>query len=134
MPRKFDDDRMVRSPFEPKDDRGIIMNVKTTAVLAAIGLAISLGATGAASAETAWQAHHPRRVEVNHRLNNQFHRINQERKLGLISPAKAARLHRADYRIRMQERRFARHDGGHLTRAEKVRLNHEEGGVSHRIG
>jgi hypothetical protein len=109
------------------------MNIKTTGILAAIGVALSLGAAGAASA-TPWQAHHPRRVEVNHRLNNQFHRINEERKLGVISPARAARLHRADYRMRMQERRFARHDDGHLTRAEQIRLNHEENRVSHRIG
>jgi hypothetical protein len=109
------------------------MNVKITPVLAAIGVAISLGAAGAASA-TPWQAHHPRRVEVNHRLNNQFERIRQERKLGLISPAKAARLHAADYRIRTQERRFARHDGSHLTPAEQARLNHEQNRVSHRIG
>lgn len=106
---------------------------KTTTVLAAIGLAISLGAAGAASA-TPWQTHHPRRVEVNHRLGDQFHRIREERKLGVISPAKAARLHAADYRVRMQERRFAGHDGSHLTRAEQARLNHEENRVSHRIG
>ncbi|HKT53353.1 MAG TPA: hypothetical protein VJP88_02805 [Caulobacteraceae bacterium] len=109
------------------------MNFKTPTLLAAIGVALSLGAAGAASA-TPWQAHHPRRVEVNHRLDNQQHRIREERRLGEISPAKAARLHRADYRIRMQERRFARHHGSHLTRAERAQLNHEENRVSHRIG
>jgi hypothetical protein len=110
------------------------MTIKTNAILAAIGVAITLGAAGAASADTPWQAHHPRRVEVNHRLANQFHRIRQERREGVLTAGQSARLHRADYRIRMQERRFARHDGGHLTRAEQVRLNHEENRVSGRIG
>jgi hypothetical protein len=78
--------------------------------------------------------HHAHRVEVNHRLNSQFERIREERRLGEISAAKAHRLHVADRGIRVQERRFARHDGSHLTRAEQARLNHEENRVSHRIG
>ena len=35
-------------------------------------------------------------------------------------------MHERDYALRMQERRFARHDASHITRREQVRLNHEE--------
>jgi small-conductance mechanosensitive channel len=102
--------------------------------LAAIGVATLLaGATGA-SAETHWQQHHPRRVEVNHRLNNQNRRINTERREGDITRAQARDLHQEDRGIRAQERFDASHDRGHITRAEKRRLNHEENGVSGQIG
>jgi hypothetical protein len=33
----------------------------------------------------------------------------------------------------VQERRFARDDGGHITRHEQVRLNREENGLRHHI-
>jgi hypothetical protein len=111
------------------------MKTKLTTLLAACGLVVGLaGAASASQADTPWQAHHPRREEVNNRLANQFHRIRQERHEGEISAWKAHRLHVADRRIRMQERWFAHRNGGHLTRAEQMRLNHEENHVSHRIG
>jgi hypothetical protein len=87
---------------------------------------MAVGAAGAASAETPWQAHHPRRVEVNHRLHDINGQIRHERRDGDLTAAQARRMHERDYAIRMQERRFARHDGSHLTRHEQVRLNHRE--------
>jgi hypothetical protein len=111
------------------------MNSKIKTLIAAASLVFAIGgAASTASAATPWQNHHPRRVEVNMRLDRQFHRINEERRLGVINRFEARRLHAADYRIRLQERRFARHDGSHLTRAEQMRLNHEENRVSHHIG
>ena len=111
------------------------MHSKLKTLLAVCSLVVGLaGAAGAAQADTAWQTHHPRREQVNERLAYQNHRIQEERRMGEISPAKAHRLHMADLRVRMQERWFARHDRGHLSRAEQLRLNHEENRVSHRIG
>ncbi len=110
------------------------MNAKKSIILAAMSLVMAGASITAASAETPWGQNHPQRVEVNSRLAAQDVRIKTERRDGEITPAKAARLHRADYRIRMQERRFARHHKGHITRAEKVRLNHEENRVSRHIG
>ncbi len=111
------------------------MNAKLKTLLAACGLAAALaGADGAAQADTPWQWHHPRREQVNERLANQDYRINHERRAGEISPWEAHRLHRADARIRMQERWFARHDRGHISHVEQMRLNHEENRLSHRIG
>jgi hypothetical protein len=123
----------LRLGFRAKQRTRIVMNSKLKTLLAAAGLVVALaGAAGTASA-TPWQTHHPRRVEVNHRLANQNHRIFIARKAGLINGGKAFRLHMADHRIRMQERWFARHDHGQITRAEQARLNHEENRVSHRI-
>ena len=111
------------------------MNSKLKTLLAAAGLVVALaGAAGAAQADTPWQAHHPRREEVNNRLAVQNFRIHQARRSGDIGPLQAYRLHMADLRIRMQERWFASHNRGHITRAEQFRLNHEENRVSHRIG
>lgn len=106
------------------------MNFKRNALLAVIGLALVGGAATGASAAPL----HPRRAEVTERLANQAHRIREARMDGRISPARAWRLHRADYRVRMQEVRFARFHNGHISRREQTRLNHEENRISHRIG
>lgn len=104
-------------------------------VLTAVAATVSLACVAApAMADTPWQANHPRREEVNNRLGNQNARIHQEVKEGEMSHAKAARLHAADHRIRMQERRDAAHNGSHITKREKARLNRRENRVSRRIG
>jgi hypothetical protein len=97
----------------------IIMTKLRTIMLAAMGVAIAGSAmvTGA-NAETYFQATHPRRAEINHRLAAQDHRIRAERRDGLISPRKAAYLHRRDHMIRREERTDARFDRGHVTHAE----------------
>ncbi|MHB8528883.1 MAG: hypothetical protein ACYC8V_05140 [Caulobacteraceae bacterium] len=103
-------------------------------LIAALGLAMAAGAATAASADTPWQNHHPRREQVNDRLQNQNARIRQERREGEMSAMKAHRLHRADRRIRREGRRFAARDNGHITRTERARLNHQENQVGRRIG
>jgi hypothetical protein len=102
-------------------------------LIAAAGLAVTVGAADAASAGTPWQNHHPRRVEVNHRLGNLNHSIRVARHDGDINAWQAHRLHARVHLIRRQERFDARHNGSHLTRAEQARLNHEETGVRHHI-
>lgn len=104
-----------------------------TLIIAAAGLTLAVGAAGAASAETPWQAHHPARVEINHRLAHQNHMIRRERREGDLTAAQARRLHERDRMIRTQERRFAREHNSHLTRREQVRLNHEENAVHRHI-
>ena len=102
-------------------------------LIAAAGLVMAAGAADAASAATTWQNHHPRRVEVNHRLTHLNRSIRQERREGELTAAQAGRMHARVHMIRLQERRFARHDGGHITRREQARLNHEENGVRRHI-
>jgi hypothetical protein len=102
-------------------------------ILASVLALASLGLASTADAAN-WWAHHPRRAEVNERLNTQRFRINQEYRHGEISRAQARDLHAEDRGIRAQERYYASRDGGHITRGEQARLNHEENGMSRQIG
>jgi hypothetical protein len=110
------------------------MFMKKAALIAALSVTAAFGAFGNASAETAWQYHHPGRVEINHRLMNQDRRIREERREGEISGRQAYYLHREDRYIRGQERFDARFDRGRLTPAQYRALNQEENGVSRQIG
>jgi hypothetical protein len=101
--------------------------------LTILSLGVLAGTTGLASAET-WNQAHPRRAEVNARLNNQNHRINQERREGEITRGEARKLHGEDHAIRQEERLMARQNGGHITRSEQRVLNQQEDKVSRQIG
>jgi hypothetical protein len=101
--------------------------------LAAVA-ALAMSFTGIASAQSNWDATHPRRAEVNHRLANQDHRIHREVRHDEMSHAEAARLHRDDHQIRQEERDMASQNGSHLTRHEDYALNQQENHVSRQIG
>ena len=90
-------------------------------LIAAMGLSVVAGAAGAASAATPWQHHHPRRVEVNHRLGSLNHQIKVERREGDLSARQAAYMHAKLHRVRVQERRMAAVHRGHLTKHEQIR-------------
>jgi len=98
-----------------------------------LSLGVVAGTAGLANAET-WNQAHPRRAEVNARLNNQNHRINQERREGEITAGQARALHAQDHFIRREERFMARQNGGHITRSEQRSLNQQENAVSREIG
>ncbi len=99
--------------------------------VAVASLACLLGAS-AASAET-WDQAHPRRMEVNHRLNMQNRRINRERREGEISQGEAHKLHQQDRMVRQEERFMASQNNGHITRQERRALNQQENGISKEI-
>jgi len=103
-----------------------------------IALAVSgvfaVGVAGSAMADTPWQKNHPRREQVNNRLQHQNARINTERKEGEITGQQAAQLHRQDHRIRREERSMASLDGSHITRADQKALNQQLNTVSGEIG
>lgn len=102
--------------------------------LTAAAVAVSLACLAApAMADTPWQAQHPRRSQINARLDHQDARIDEQLRAGQISPARATRLHAAGQRIRAEEQQMAAMHGGHLTEREQARLNAEEDRVSHRI-
>jgi hypothetical protein len=104
-------------------------------ITAASLLALSVTALSASSASAmGWRASHPRRAEVNARLNHQDHRINVEHREGEITTAQARDLHAENRGIRAQERFDASNNGGHITRAEDRSLNQQENAVSHQIG
>jgi hypothetical protein len=104
------------------------------AAAAAAGLAATTFASAATKPETQWEKQHPRRDQVNDRLGNQNHRIQNEVKEGEISKAKAAKLHREDRQIRGEERMMASQNGGHITKSEQRVLNQQENKVSRQIG
>jgi hypothetical protein len=87
-----------------------------------------------ASAETLWQFNHPRRAEVNQRLDYQNYRINDGVEDGRISPYQAQRLHAEDRAIRSEERTMAGINGGYITPAQQRALNQQENVVSRQIG
>ena len=107
----------------------------TTTRISVTALAAALTALMASSAAAGkWAQNHPRRAEVNARLNNQNRRINNEVKNGQISPSQANALHHEDHQIRQEERDMASQNGGHITKAEQGVLNQQENAVSKEIG
>jgi hypothetical protein len=92
-----------------------------------------LGIANVSLAQDGFAKTHPRRAEVNQRLKNQDHRINQKMRRGDISRHQANRMHRRDHSIRQEERRMAYRHGGHITRHEQYRLNHQENRMNRRI-
>jgi len=110
------------------------MTVSTKASIFAFAIAIAATTATAAVAETQWERDHPRRDQVNDRLQNQNRRINQEVREGEISKGQANQLHREDHAIGKEERTMSRFDNGHITPAEQKSLNQQENAVSRQIG
>jgi hypothetical protein len=108
--------------------------------LAAVTLAVGLMGAAASSAmasptpATTWQKDHPRRVQVNSRLNNQNSRIHAGVKDGDLTKAQAGALHKDDRQIRTEERLMASQNGTHITTQEQKTLNRQENTVSKEIG
>ena len=87
----------------------------------------------ASTAALAQDADHPRRAQVNKRLENQNKRIQEGEKNGKLTPDQAKQLHREDHRIRKEERNMAAKDGGHITKKDQAKLNRQENKVSKQI-
>ena len=97
-------------------------------------VALSMGVPGGtALGGEKWNAHHPRRAEVNHRLHNQNERIKEGLKTGKLTPQQAKALHQQDVQIRQEERADAAQYGGHITRTEQQQLNQQENALSQQI-
>lgn len=84
-------------------------------------------------AESNWAKEHPRRKEVNNRLNNQNRRINKKVSEGKMSKGEAKKLHQEDRNIRQEERDMAKQNGGHITKQEQAALNQQENKNSREI-
>ena len=108
------------------------MSIKTTLVAALVGVS-AVGAATAASAETRWDASHPRQHEVFNRVAHEEHRVIRDRHEGLISRGQATHLLRADHRIAREDRRMALRNGGHISRGEQHALNRQENAVGRRL-
>ena len=108
------------------------ISMKRALCLAAV-LAVFTAAAGTASADTTWQKNHPRREQVNHRLNNQDKRIHNDVKNGTLTKGQAASLHKDDHQVRQEERDMASQNGGHITKGDQKVLNQQENGISQQI-
>ena len=108
--------------------------MKSNLVVATLFAGLISTLTGNAMAATQWQKDHPRRAQVNQRLDNQNTRINKEVKEGEITKGQAAKLHKEDRQIRKEERMMASQNGGHITKQEQRTLNQQENAVSRQIG
>jgi hypothetical protein len=107
-----------------------IRKLLTVTALTAVVATLS----GNVLAATRFQQTHPRRAQVNARLNNQNLRIDHEVKDGQISRQQGAALHAEDHTIRNEERFDASLNNSHITRSEQVSLNQQENSVSRQIG
>lgn len=94
-------------------------------IILAVAL-LALPATGGAARAQTWAQTHPRRVEVNSRLDRQNARIHQGVAEGQLSQTQARQLHADDRSIRMEERADAAVNGGHITRGEQRQINAQE--------
>jgi hypothetical protein len=81
-----------------------------------------------------WEQNHPRRAQVNERLENQNRRITNEVKSGEISKPQAQALRQNDKNIRQEERDMASQNGGHITKTEQNALNQQLNQNSAAIG
>jgi CRISPR/Cas system-associated endoribonuclease Cas2 len=100
-----------------------------------VGLfAVSVNAFADVGPKGDFAKNHPRRAQVNHRLNNQNKRIHNEVKEGEMSKTQAAGLHKQNHQIRQEERSMASQNNGHITKQEQRTLNQQENGVSKEIG
>lgn len=95
----------------------------TKALLAAAGIAVVAPAPALAGS---WGAHHPRREQVNDRLQNLNRLIRQERREGDLTRSQARALRKEDRTIRDEERDMAKLDNGHITKADQRVLNQQE--------
>jgi hypothetical protein len=108
------------------------ISLKQSLILAS-ALVVLTASAGTASADTTWQKNHPRREQVNHRLNNQDKRIHNDVKNGTLTKGQAAALHKDDHQVRQEERDMASQNGGHITKSEQNVLNQQENGISKQI-
>jgi len=109
-----------------------MVTVRTLCISALSLLAGGMIAT-AASADTPWQAHHPRQEEVLNRDAHQRAEIREERREGDLSRRQANRLLTADRRVDRQDRLLARANGGYITKHEQRFMNREENRVGRHI-
>jgi hypothetical protein len=106
-------------------------NIKIKMALA--GLIGTVMLAGGTSFAGQWANDHPRRVEVNSRLGNQYRRINAGVRDGQLTQGEAHQLRAEDRSVLHQERQYAHFDDSHISRAEKGVLNQDESNISHQI-
>jgi hypothetical protein len=97
-------------------------------------LVMSLLVSGSAWAQSEdWNEKHPRRAQVNQRVENQRDRVADGVAKGQLTKKEANEIRGKESNVRQQERDMARLNGGRITRGEQRTLNQEENKVSRQI-
>lgn len=110
--------------------------MKTNQIFTALAATLFVGFTAIAlpsSAQQKFDKTHPRRAQVNSRLNNQNARVDNKVANGKMSKGEAAKIHSQDHSIRKEERRDAAANNGHITKAEQQHINHQQNQVNKEI-
>jgi biopolymer transport protein ExbB/TolQ len=94
-----------------------------TKVAASIGIFSVLAFASAASFASTWQEHHPRRAQVNHRIEHQKNEIKKEVASGEMSKSEAKTLLKKERAIRLEQKAMAAQHNGHITKQEQILLN-----------
>ncbi len=103
-------------------------------LLISMTLGVTALCSNAIADESVWDKNHPRRDQVNERLEHQNQRIHREVREGELTPQQAHQLRREDQRTRQEERDLARQNRGHITPEEQKALNQQENHISNQIG
>ncbi|MDE2510233.1 MAG: hypothetical protein KGL74_03840 [Elusimicrobia bacterium] len=102
-------------------------------VLAAAFAVPALAQEAAPAPKKAWNKEHPRRHEVNKRLNHQNKRAKEGVEDGKLTKQQAAKIHKEDRSVRKEERAMAAKDGGRISKADQRKLNRRENRINRRI-
>jgi hypothetical protein len=106
--------------------------IKTVSYLVVGALAASVWVVNAEAQGTGnptggkFAKEHPRRNEVNTRVDNQRARINEGVKSGELTKQQAQQLRANDRAIKQQEHADVKANGGYLTPAQQKQINQEE--------
>lgn len=110
------------------------MKTKSVSIVAVLIALVSFAsAAQAEGGRGAWKKKHPRRAEVNQRLENQQKRTDEGLSSGKLNEQQAEKIQDQDARISRQEQRDASMHDGHITKGEQRQLNREENRVSREI-
>jgi len=104
-----------------------------TRIFLSMALIAFLGLSNPSFAQSKFDKTHPRRSEVNTRLNKQNARIKNKVADGKMSKSEASKLHAHDHQVRQEERDMAAQNHGHITKQEDKTLNQQENKNSHKI-
>lgn len=109
------------------------MGLARTLSLSLLSLVAGGLIAGTASAETPWQAQHPRQEQVLQRDAHQRHVIRAERRQGELTRGQARHLLAADRRVARQDHALSRAHGGAISHRQQRTLNREENRVARHI-
>jgi hypothetical protein len=94
-----------------------------TKVAASFGIFAVLTCASATSFASTWQEQHPRRAQVNHRIEHQKNVIKKEVASGEMSKSEAKTLLKKEHAIRVEQKAMAAQHNGHITKQEQLILN-----------